>query len=114
MADPRIDVSVDHQRNDRHPTPVRRVDDVPSRVTGDAAVRIGVVPGWAEHVDLVPVREERGPAIIRVHVIHLHHPARNHLGQRGRDGQVRAECRTAQGPIGGLDTWLDHDRSAVR
>ena len=58
MSDVRIDILIDNQRNDGDPTGVRRIDHVPSRVTGDAAVGIRVVPRRTQHVDLVQVRQE--------------------------------------------------------
>src|SRR3989440_9151939 len=47
MGDVRIDVLVDDQRNNRDTTGVCRIDYVASRVTGDAAVTIRVVPAQA-------------------------------------------------------------------
>ena len=109
VPDAGVNIFIDYQRNDGNPVRVGRIDHIAPRIARDAAIRIGVVPGGAEHVDLLQMREQRGPAIVRVDVIHLHHVAGRHLG----DGRWNRECSgcglPAERAIGGLHARIKRD-----
>ena len=113
MTHVRINIFIDDQRNDGNLVRMGGVDDVPPRITCDAAVGVRVIPGGAEHVDLAQVRKQRGAAVVRVDVVHLDHATGHHLGQRRGDREAGALKLTAARSVRGIDAGVDHHHGMV-
>ena len=114
MPNARIDILIDDQRNDRDSAGVRRVDHIAPRIARDASISVGVVPRGAQHIDLVEMGKQGGVAVIRVDVIHLHHPSANDLGQGRRDHERELLILHAPGAVRRANAGVDRDDGAVR